>query len=133
MDECRTNLLKLGGRDIAPATVARVLTVMCRTHSGLEESLALQSPGSFNKGGDSRASWNVEVLVQALKEVVPNFQWTNVVAELDHPDFVIKDRQGLIILISALRQGLQMLGFHPETFPVDQFYRYRKMCTNNLP
>jgi CCR4-NOT transcription complex subunit 1 len=123
VEECRNNLMKLGGRDITPATVARILTVMCRTHSGLEESLSLQSPGTFSKGNDVRTSWNVEVFVQALKEVVPNFQWANVVAELDHPEFVTKDRQGLIILISALRQGLQTLGFHPETFPIDQFYR----------
>lgn len=122
VEECRNNLMKLGGRDITPATVARILTVMCRTHSGLEESLSLQSPGSFNKGNEGR-SWNVEVFVQALKEVVPNLQWANVVAELDHSEFVIKDRQGLIILISALRHGLQTMGFHPETFPIDQFYK----------
>jgi CCR4-NOT transcription complex subunit 1 len=94
VEECRNNLMKLGGRDITPATVARILTVMCRTHSGLEESLSLQSPGTFSKGNDVRTSWNVEVFVQALKEVVPNFQWANVVAELDHPEFVTKDRQG---------------------------------------
>ncbi|KAJ8950014.1 hypothetical protein NQ318_002425 [Aromia moschata] len=123
LEECRNNLMKLGGRDISPGVVARILAVMCRTHSDLEESLSIQSPGSFNKGSDGRTSWNIEVLIQALKEVVANFQWNSVVAELDHPEFVIKDRQGLCLLINGLRQGLQTFGFHPETFPIDQFYK----------
>lgn len=123
VEECRNNIMKLGGRDISPGVIARVLAVMCRTHSGLEESLNIQTPGSFNKGPDGRVSWNAEVLIQALKEVVANFQWNSVVAELDHPEFIIKDRQGLCLLINALRQGLQTFGFHPETFPIDQFYK----------
>ncbi|XP_066142150.1 CCR4-NOT transcription complex subunit 1 isoform X1 [Euwallacea fornicatus] len=117
LEECRNTVLKLGGRDIAPSTVARVLAVMCRTHTGLDDSL-----GGF-KSQDVRCSWNIEIFVQALKEISPSLQWNNVVAELDHPEFVIKDRQGLCILISALRQGLQSLGFHPDTFPVDHFYK----------
>lgn len=122
VEECRGNLVKLGGREVSPAVIARVLTVMCRTHSGLEDSLNVQTPGGFSKGGEGRA-WNVEVFVQALKETAPGLQWNNVISELDHPEFLIKDRQGLILLINALRLGLQSSGFHPETFPIDHFYR----------
>ncbi|XP_076264687.1 CCR4-NOT transcription complex subunit 1 isoform X3 [Rhynchophorus ferrugineus] len=123
-DECRNTILKLGGRDIAPSTVARVLAVMCRTHSGLDDSYIDSAIGPFAKGvPEVRPSWNVEIFVQALKEVSPSLQWNNVVAELDHPEFLIKDRQGLCILITALKQGLQSLGFHPDTFPVDHFYK----------
>ncbi|KAL1517994.1 hypothetical protein ABEB36_001684 [Hypothenemus hampei] len=118
LEECRNSLIKLGGRDIAPSTVARVLAVMCRTHTGLDDTLS-----TFKGQQDVRSSWNIDIFVQALKEVSPSLQWNNVVAELDHPEFAIKDRQGLIILISALRQGLQSLGFHPETFPIDHFYK----------
>lgn len=39
LEECRNSIVKLGGRDIAPSTVARVLAVMCRTHTGLDDSL----------------------------------------------------------------------------------------------
>ncbi|KAL3275904.1 hypothetical protein HHI36_020639 [Cryptolaemus montrouzieri] len=122
VEECRNNLIKLGGRDITPMIVARVISIMCRTHSGLDDSLSIQTPGSFNLS-EGRTSWNIEIFIQAVKEAAPNFQWNSVVSELDHPDFLIKDRQGLILLISALRQGLQNLGFHPETFPIDHFYR----------
>lgn len=96
---------------------------MCRTHGGLDDSMSLQTPGSFNKSNDSRSSWNTEVFVQALKEVFSNIQWNTVVAELDHPELIIKDRQGLYLLINAIRQGLQAFGFRPDTFPVDQFYK----------
>lgn len=124
VEDCRNNLLKLGGRDLTASSVAKILTVMCKTHGGLEDCSNVQTPGSFNKGNtDNRNTWNIEVFMQSLKEVASNLQWNNIVLELDHQDFMIKDRQGLIILISALRLGLQNAGFHPENFPVDQFYR----------
>jgi hypothetical protein len=44
------------------------------------------------------------------------------VYELDHPGFAIKDRQGLILLMKALKMGFQVQGF-PGPFPVDMFYR----------
>lgn len=122
VEECRKNLIKFGGRDIPPAVVARVLSLMCRSHNGHEETLTIQS-GGFNKSNDSRNSWNIEVFIQALKEIVSSFQWNSVVAELDHSEFIIRDKQGLSLLITALRQGLQTFGFHPETFPVDHFYK----------
>lgn len=122
VEECRKNLIKFGGRDISPAVVARVLSLMCRSHNGHEESLGIQA-SAFSKNNDSRNSWNPEIFIQALKEVVSSFQWNNVVAELDHPEFIIKDKQGLCLLITALRQGLQAFGFRPETFPVDHFYK----------
>lgn len=31
VEECRNNIMKLGGRDISPGVIARVLAVMCRT------------------------------------------------------------------------------------------------------
>lgn len=126
VEECRGNLLKLT-RDLTPSSVAKILIVMCKTHGGLEDSSTVQSPGSFAKNSENRptttTTWNIDVLLQALKEVTPNLQWNNVLSELDSADFLIKDRQGLIILMSALRMGLQNAGFHPENFPVDQLYK----------
>lgn len=122
IEECRKNLIKFGGRDISPTVVARVLSLMCRLYNGHEDSINIQS-NAFNKSNDSRNSWNIEVFIQALKETVSNFQWNSVVAELDHPEFIIKDKQGLSLLITGLRQGLQTFGFHSETFPVDHFYK----------
>lgn len=56
VEECRQNLLNLGiGRDPSPAVVARIISFMARTVSGLDESLGLQSMQSgtnvLNQGG----------------------------------------------------------------------------------
>lgn len=135
LEECRNSLLSLAGGSITPLSVARVLSTMCRTHSNLDESLSLQTPTAFWSGTNSDSkdknqsnanqnnNWNVEIFVQALKEVSPNLPWNNVILELDHPEFIVKDRLGLVLLITALRLGLQNLGFHPDTFPIDHLYR----------
>ena len=86
VEECRNNLVNLGAREISPPIVARVLGMMVRTHTGLEEQVALQNiqtPASFwssswesgskEKGGADvghPSSWNVEIFVQTLKELV---------------------------------------------------------------
>lgn len=116
LEECRNNLVKLKPRDITPAHIARVVSVMSQTLTGLDQS-------QMKGGPEVRNTWNIDVFVQALKEVVPNLTWSNVILELDHPDFLIKDRQSLIFLITLLRLGLQTSGFHSETFPIDHIYR----------
>lgn len=50
--------------------------------------------------------------------------WLDVIKELDHTDFLIKDRQGLVLLYTALRLGLKPQGFHAENFPVEMIYRH---------
>lgn len=50
--------------------------------------------------------------------------WSDVIKELDHSDFIIKDRQGLILLFTALRLGLKAQGYHADNFPVELFYRH---------
>lgn len=32
--------------------------------------------------------------------------WKEVVKELDHPEFLVRDRQGLVLLVTALRRAL---------------------------
>lgn len=34
IEECRTSLMQFGIRDVTPASVARVLAMMARTHTG---------------------------------------------------------------------------------------------------
>jgi len=49
--------------------------------------------------------------------------WSDVIKELDHNDFIIKDRQGLVLLFTALRLGLKAQGYHADNFPVEMIYR----------
>lgn len=37
---------------------------------------------------------------------VPTVSWKDVVKELDHPGFLVRDRQGLVLLVTALRRAL---------------------------
>lgn len=37
---------------------------------------------------------------------VPTVNWKDVVKEFDHPGFLVRDRQALILLVTALRRAL---------------------------
>lgn len=50
--------------------------------------------------------------------------WLDVIKELDHSDFLVKDRQSLVLLFTALRLGLKGQGYHVDNFPVEMIYRH---------
>jgi CCR4-NOT transcription complex subunit 1 len=64
--------------------------------------------------------------VFVLSIQAPSLLWNEVIVELDYAEFMVKDRQGLNLLFTALRLGLQSQGFHPEMFPVEILYRHWK-------
>lgn len=77
VEECRSSLASLGAREMTARCVAKVLAYMSRTCSGLEDAGGLHSfwenSGSQDnkeKSGETPTTWNVEVFVQAVKEVV---------------------------------------------------------------
>ena len=61
--------------------------------------------------------------IKCLFEQVPTLPWNEVLNELDHPEFVLKDRNGLNLLMSAIRLGIQAHGFHPDMVTIDFLYR----------
>jgi len=61
-----------------------------------------------------------------LSHQAPSLLWNDVIVELDYAEFMVKDRQGLTLLFTALRLGLQNQGYHPDMFPVDLLYRHWK-------
>lgn len=81
VEECRTALAGLGAREISPVCAARVLAHMARTCNNLDDAGGLQSfwgnsataqDSSKEKSSENNVSttWNVEVFIQALKEIV---------------------------------------------------------------
>lgn len=161
VEECRNNLANFGVNSITPAAVAKVLGVMVRTHTGLpSEQIGLQnlnSPSTLwsdnkdktsnnqtqsSSGSEPNLSgsgnlagphgWNVEVFVKALLEVVPSLNLKEVFSKLDHKGFLVKDRQGLKLLITALRTLLQGQGLRQELFPVEYFYLQWKNTEEQL-
>uniref|UniRef100_A0A667XKG8 CCR4-NOT transcription complex subunit 1 n=1 Tax=Myripristis murdjan TaxID=586833 RepID=A0A667XKG8_9TELE len=137
LDECRNIILQYGVREVTASQVARVLGMMARTHSGLADGIPLQSisaPGSGiwsdgkDKSDGSQAhTWNVEVLIDVVKEVNPNLNFKEVTYELDHPGFMIRDSKGLQIVVYGIQRGLGM-----EVFPVDLIYRPWKHAEGQL-
>lgn len=114
---------------------------MCQTPKNLSDlSINLPTPSSFWSSSGANANdtrdknstitsttehttWKPEVLVQALKEIAPNTNWKEVCIALDHPDFLIKDRAALIILITTIRLGMQLSGAG-QNFPAECLYRH---------
>ncbi|XP_029523460.1 CCR4-NOT transcription complex subunit 1-like isoform X18 [Oncorhynchus nerka] len=137
LDECRNIILQYGVREVTASQVARVLGMMARTHSGLSDGIPLQSisaPGSGiwsdgkDKGDGSQAhTWNVEVLIDVVKEVNPNLNFKEVTYELDHPGFIIRESKGLQMVVYGIQRGLGM-----EVFPVDLIYRPWKHAEGQL-
>ncbi|XP_060254344.1 CCR4-NOT transcription complex subunit 1 isoform X14 [Ovis aries] len=84
IEECRNIIMQFGVREVTAAQVARVLGMMARTHSGLTDGIPLQSisaPGSgiWSDGKDKSDgaqahTWNVEVLIDVLKELLSFIQ-----------------------------------------------------------
>ncbi|XP_055951329.1 CCR4-NOT transcription complex subunit 1-like isoform X2 [Argiope bruennichi] len=127
VEECKNNMAQIGLREIKPSLVARVLSMMARSHTGLTDAMPLQNMNSnmVMWGGEKeksevnqQATWNVEVFVQAVRDLAPSLDWKEIVHDLDNPDFLLKDRKGL----KLLWQGL-ILGLSQETFPMDRMYR----------
>ncbi|XP_045389217.1 CCR4-NOT transcription complex subunit 1 isoform X6 [Eulemur rufifrons] len=137
IEECRNIIMQFGVREVTAAQVARVLGMMARTHSGLTDGIPLQSisaPGSgiWSDGkdksdGTQAHTWNVEVLIDVLKELNPSLNFKEVTYELDHPGFQIRDSKGLHNVVYGIQRGLGM-----EVFPVDLIYRPWKHAEGQL-
>nr|XP_006813651.1 PREDICTED: CCR4-NOT transcription complex subunit 1-like [Saccoglossus kowalevskii] len=128
VEECRNTLVQFGVNCITPISVAKVLGMMARTHTGLADQMSLQSltaPGGNiwsdgkDKGdqGNQINTWNVDIFVEVAKDLAPHINWKEVIFELDHPGFHLKDAQALRLIKLAYMRGLQ------ELFPVEFIYR----------
>ncbi|KNC97024.1 CCR4-NOT core subunit CDC39 [Spizellomyces punctatus DAOM BR117] len=103
--------------------VARVLIMMVRTHSNLEQSAAAQGlAASIFEGADvavqHMSSWDVEVFASVVADLNPKLDWYVVMRACDHKDFNIADSQGLAVLLNASKVYLKDI----YQFPVKAFF-----------
>jgi len=81
VEECRTALASLGAREISPTCAAHILSHMTRSCNILDDPGGLQTfwgnsaaSQDSNKEKSSETTtpttWNIEVFIQALKEIV---------------------------------------------------------------
>uniref|UniRef100_A0A8D2LD38 CCR4-NOT transcription complex subunit 1 n=1 Tax=Varanus komodoensis TaxID=61221 RepID=A0A8D2LD38_VARKO len=85
------------------------------------------SDGRDKNDGTQTHTWNVEVLIDVLKELNPTLNFKEVTYELDHPGFQIRDSKGLQIVVYGVQRGLGL-----EVFPVDLIYRPWKHAEGQL-
>lgn len=79
LDECRRNLISVTNGcnpsiTFGPESVAKVLSMMIRTHTGLDSQLPLpywpDDSSDMDKLSLNSTTWNVEVFVNTIKELV---------------------------------------------------------------
>lgn len=131
VEDCKSNMLNFGAREPTAIDVARIISMMIRYHAIVQDATPLQTPGNFWMSHDSKKdgishsidSWNAEVFVQTLKDLASNLNWKEVILQLDHPEFIVPDQQGLSLLFTILRLGLQSAGYPANIFPVEYLCR----------
>uniref|UniRef100_A0A8C4WXR9 CCR4-NOT transcription complex, subunit 1 n=1 Tax=Eptatretus burgeri TaxID=7764 RepID=A0A8C4WXR9_EPTBU len=134
IEECRNLIVEFGAREVNATQVARVLSMMAGTHSSLTDGMPLQSicgPGGSiwsdgkDKGEAAQAhTWNVEMFIEVVKDPNLHINFKEVMYELDHPGFLLKDAKGLQVVVYGIQKGLGM----DVLFPVELVYRPWK-CT----
>ena len=75
------------------------------------------SDGKDKNESNQPSTWNVDVFIEVVKDLAPHLNFREVVLEMDHPNFIIKDAQGLRIVKNAFLRGLQ------DVFPIEVLYR----------
>ncbi len=51
---------------------------------------------------------------------MPTFQWKEIVKEFDYPEFILKDKIALRIIVLAIKRTIR------EQFPIEHLYRVWK-------
>ncbi|KAL3616494.1 hypothetical protein CASFOL_039884 [Castilleja foliolosa] len=98
---------------LSDATIAKILGTIARTYAGLDDSqnvfAAFRSALSGNGVLDlpSLDSWNVNVIVESIKQLAPGIKWINVMEKLDHEGFYIPNEAAFSFFMSVYRHACQ--------------------------
>ncbi|GAB2271046.1 hypothetical protein Dimus_005896 [Dionaea muscipula] len=99
-------------------TLSRIIGTVTRTHAGLEDyqntfSAFLAANGSGPTGDlASLGSWNIDVLIESIKELAPDVNWSVVMKYLDHEGFYIPSEGGFAYFMSIYKYACQ------DSFPL---------------
>ena len=122
-----------GGR-LREIEVARMLSMMARTRSGLQDHNSALACGSFlpdcngeylkapdeeadAKAADAGATWGIDVVAQVLSEDHSSLNWRQVAQELDHATFHIENEAALRLVVTTFRKASRVV------FPIDVLFR----------
>ncbi|XP_059312955.1 uncharacterized protein LOC132064095 isoform X1 [Lycium ferocissimum] len=98
---------------LTEVTVARILGMVVRTRSGIEDNLNVFSTFRAALGSSTASdpsplsSWNADVLIDAIKQLAPGLNWVTVMENLDHEGFYIPDGAAFSFLMSIYKHSCQ--------------------------
>ncbi|XP_077245049.1 uncharacterized protein LOC143885003 isoform X2 [Tasmannia lanceolata] len=110
------------------AALSRILGTIARTYVGLEDSQSTYVTFSSALGSSSTtdpsttdsitpdssrwSSWNIDVLVDCIKQLNPETNWTLVMENLDHEEFYFPDEEAFSFFMSIYAKAC------PDPFPL---------------
>ncbi|XP_074263170.1 uncharacterized protein LOC141585978 isoform X2 [Silene latifolia] len=103
---------------LTEVTVARILGTVVRTHAGLEDSSTAFSAFLSAIGSNAMfelprlSSWNVNILVDSIKQLAPDTNWVKVMENLDHEGFYISSEDAFSFFMTIYKCACQ------ELFPI---------------
>ncbi|PON57727.1 CCR4-NOT transcription complex subunit [Trema orientale] len=99
-------------------TISKILGTITCSHAGLEDSqntfLTFSMALGFNTSSDlpSLNSWNIDVLIDTIKQLAPSTNWVQVIENLDHEGFYIPNGEAFSFFMSIYNRVSQ------EPFPL---------------
>ena len=110
--------------------------VLVRTLTGPDDCstlpLAPDTSHLWGKEHKTDKTWNVEVFfIKSVHKLQTTLIWKEIMDEMDHPGFCVKDRAGLSLMMKAMTWGLQTQGWQ-SLLPMDLFYRLWKKTEGQL-
>ncbi|KAL6965062.1 hypothetical protein U1Q18_036119 [Sarracenia purpurea var. burkii] len=94
-------------------TISRIIGTIARTHAGLEDNQNAFSTFSSALGTGISSdmplltSWNIDVLIDSIKQLAPGTNWTSVVENLDHEGFYFPNEVAFSFFMSVYRRACQ--------------------------
>ncbi|XP_038898360.1 CCR4-NOT transcription complex subunit 1 [Benincasa hispida] len=94
-------------------TISKILGMIARNHTGLEDSRNIYATFSLALGCSALSdlpslnSWDVDVLLDTVKQLAPNVDWIRVMENLDHEGFYIPNEEAFSFFMSVYRRACQ--------------------------
>ncbi|XP_043718242.1 CCR4-NOT transcription complex subunit 1-like isoform X2 [Telopea speciosissima] len=98
---------------LTEGTLSQILSTIARTHSGLEDSQStfsiFCSALSVSSVPDLPClnSWNVDVLIDSIKQLAPGTNWVSVMENLDHEGFYFSNEEEFSFFMSVYANACQ--------------------------
>ncbi|RZC53428.1 hypothetical protein C5167_012294 [Papaver somniferum] len=98
---------------LTEVTICKILSTIARTHVGLEDLQSTHSTFCSAVGissfadSSSLSSWNVDALVESIKQLAPDTNWVHVMENLDHEGFYFPNEDSFTFFMSVYASACQ--------------------------